>query len=160
LLSHRDDVADADKWANRYNTQVWIHEDDAEAAPYATDITTADQAVDDGVMSIHIPGHTKGHVAYHVDNCFLFTGDALFWKHRRLELDVTPKQTWYSWDALADSMDSIANLKVEWIFPGHGKWHGLRSDLYATQMADLGAAMREVGQQGWSRRPNTTFSWY
>jgi glyoxylase-like metal-dependent hydrolase (beta-lactamase superfamily II) len=74
LLSHRDDVADADKWADPYNARVWIHADDADAAPYATDITTTDQTVDEGVMSIHIPGHTKGHVAYHVDGRFLFTG--------------------------------------------------------------------------------------
>ena len=73
LISHRDDVADADKWAERYGAQVWIHRDDADAAPYATDITTGDQRVDDGVTSMHIPGHTKGHVAYHLDNKWLFT---------------------------------------------------------------------------------------
>ncbi|MGI9622036.1 MAG: MBL fold metallo-hydrolase [Acidimicrobiales bacterium] len=139
---------------------MWIHEDDGDAAPYATDITVADQAVDDGVMSIVIPGHTKGHVAYHVDERFLFTGDALFWNHRRHELDVTPKQTWYSWEALADSMDSIAHLSVDWVFPGHGKWHHIGSDLYSSQMAELGTAMRVRGQADWSRRPHTTFGWY
>ena len=39
LLSHRDDVADADRWAERYGARVWIGEADADAAPYATDIT-------------------------------------------------------------------------------------------------------------------------
>jgi glyoxylase-like metal-dependent hydrolase (beta-lactamase superfamily II) len=160
LLSHRDDVADADKWADRYDAQVWIHHDDADAAPYATNITTGDQQVDDGITSIHIPGHTEGHVAYHVDNQWLFTGDALFWNHRREELDVTPKQTWYSWDALADSMDSIAGLNVEWIFPGHGKWHHTGRNLYTTQMADLGTAMRKTGQHAWTQRAHTTFAWY
>lgn len=159
LLSHRDDVADADKWADRYQAQVWIHQDDADAAPYATNIITTDQLVDQGVMSIHIPGHTKGHVVYHVDNRFLFTGDAVFWNHRRHELDVAPKQTWYSWDALADSMDTIAGLNVEWVLPGHGKWHDIGHTLYTRQMADLGNAMRETGQQAWSRRPHTTFTW-
>jgi glyoxylase-like metal-dependent hydrolase (beta-lactamase superfamily II) len=160
LLTHRDDVADADQWADRYGARVWIHHDDADAAPYATDITTGDQRVNDGVASIHIPGHTKGHVAYHVDDRFLFTGDALFWNHRSEELDVTPKQTWYSWDALADSMDSINGLNVEWIFPGHGKWHRTGNELYAAQMSELGAAMRETGQQAWSTRAHATFAWY
>ena len=159
LLSHRDDVADADKWASRYGAQVWIHQDDADAAPYATDITSSDQVVDDGVFSIHIPGHTKGHVAYHVDNRWLFTGDALFWNHRRQELDITPKQTWYSWEALADSMDSIAGLNVDWVFPGHGKWHSIGPDLYARQMARLGPSMRELGQLRWSQRAHTPFNW-
>ena len=159
LLTHRDDVVDADKWAERYGSRVWIHRDDADAAPYATDITTGDQEVDDGVISIHIPGHTKGHVAFHVDDKWLFTGDSLFWNHRREALDVFPKQTWYSWAALADSMDSIAGLNVEWVFAGHGKWSHTGTDLYASQMAALGTEMRELGQQGWSQRPHTVFDW-
>ena len=40
LLSHRDDVADADRWADRYGAKVWIGEPDADAAPYATDLLT------------------------------------------------------------------------------------------------------------------------
>ena len=159
LLSHRDEVADADKWGSRYDARVWIHQDDADAAPYATDVTTGDQIVDEGVSSIHSPGHTKGHVAYHVDNRWLFTGDALFWNHRRQELDVTAKQTWYSWKTLADSMDSIATLNVEWVFPAHGKWHDVGAGLYARQMARLGPAMRELGQHEWSQRPHTPFVW-
>jgi hypothetical protein len=38
LLSHRDDVADADKYAARFGARVWIHHDDRSAAPYATDL--------------------------------------------------------------------------------------------------------------------------
>jgi hypothetical protein len=38
LLSHRDDVADADRYAAHFNARVWIHEDDQSAAPYATDL--------------------------------------------------------------------------------------------------------------------------
>ena len=159
LLSHRDEVADAEKWASRYNARVWIHQDDADAAPFATDITVSEQTVDAGVVSIPIPGHTKGHVAYHVDNRWLFTGDALFWNHRQQELDITPKHTWYSWEALADSLDSVADLNVEWVFPAHGKWHPVGAELYARQMARLGPAMRDIGQQDWSRRAHILFDW-
>lgn len=159
LLSHRDEVADAAKWASRYDARVWIHEDDADAAPFATDITASEQSVDVGAVSIPIPGHTKGHVAYYVDNRWLFTGDALFWNHRRQELDITPKQTWYSWEALAESMDRIAGLNVEWVFPAHGKWHQVGIDDYTRQMAGLGPAMREIGQDQWSRRAHTPFVW-
>ena len=42
LLSHRDDVADADRWAERYEARVWIGDADADAAPYATDVTAGD----------------------------------------------------------------------------------------------------------------------
>jgi hypothetical protein len=38
LLTHRDDVADADRYAEHFGASVWIHEDDRGAAPYATDL--------------------------------------------------------------------------------------------------------------------------
>ncbi len=160
LLSHRDDVADAERWADRYGSRVWIHAADADAAPFATDITTGDQSVADGIVSIHTPGHTEGHVVYHVDGRWLFTGDTLFWNQRRGELDVTPKQTWFSWDVLADSMDRIADLAVEWVFAGHGKWHHVGAETYAAQMSCLGPEMRAYGQADWANKPNTMFGWY
>ena len=36
LLTHRDDVADAARWAERYGARVWIGDADSDAAPYAT----------------------------------------------------------------------------------------------------------------------------
>ena len=160
LLSHRDDVADADRWAEHFGARVWIHEFEAEAAPYATDIISGDHTIAPGVHAICAPGHTAGHLVFHFDDKWLFTGDTLHWNHRRLELDVTPRQTWHSWHALSDSMDRIAGLCVEWLFAGHGNWHHLGASLYSEQMADLGTRMREVGQQAWSTRPNTAFEWH
>ena len=88
LLSHRDDVADAERWASRYGARVWIGEADADAAPFATDVTGEDGVtlVSPGVLSIPAPGHTRGHVLYHIDDRLLFTGDTLHWNHRREEL--------------------------------------------------------------------------
>ncbi|MGI9622977.1 MAG: MBL fold metallo-hydrolase, partial [Acidimicrobiales bacterium] len=160
LLSHRDDIADAERWADRYGSRVWIHAADADAAPFATDITTGEQTVDDGVVSIPTPGHTEGHVVYLVDGRWLFTGDTLFWNQRRQELDVTPKQTWFSWEILADSMDRIADLAVEWVFAGHGKWHHVGAESYVEQMGRLGPEMRAHGQAGWAKKPDTMFGWY
>ena len=160
LLSHRDDVADAGRWAEQYGARVWIHEDEADAAAYATDIVTGDHTIAPGVNAILTPGHTEGHLLFHVDDRWLFTGDTLHWNHRRGELDVTPRQTWFSWRALADSMDRIAHLHVEWVFAGHGSWHRLGTDLYAKQMASLGTRMRDIGQAAWSERPDTAFGWH
>ena len=56
------------------------------------------------------------------------------------------------WHALADE---IRDVRL-----GHGKWHRTGSELDAVQMSELGAAMRETGQQAWSRRAHTTFAWY
>ena len=162
LLTHRDDVADADRWAERYDARVWIGETDADAAPYATDLTGVESltVISPGAVSIPAPGHTQGHVLYHVDDRVLFTGDTLHWNHRRGEFDVFPKQTFFSWATLADTMDLIAALKVEWMFAGHGMWHEVSAEEWERQMPVLGQVMRDVGQAAWSRRPDTTYGWY
>ena len=162
LLSHRDDVADADRWADRYGADVLIHAADADAAPYATVVLDRDEPSETapGVLTVPTPGHTKGSVVFHVDDRWLFTGDTLHWNHRRGELDVFAGAMFHSWDVLADSMDRLAALSVEWVFPGHGNWHNVGVDLYAEQMAKLGPAMRAIGRGGWSDRPNTAYDWY
>ena len=124
--------------------RVWIGETDADAAPYATDLTGVESVtvISPGAVSIPAPGHTQGHVLYHVDDRVLFTGDTLHWNHRRGEFDVFPKQTFFSWAALADTMDLIAALKVEWMFAGHGMWHEVSAEEWERQMPVLGQAMR------------------
>jgi glyoxylase-like metal-dependent hydrolase (beta-lactamase superfamily II)/ferredoxin len=151
LLTHRDDVADAERWADRYHARVWIHAEDAAAAPYASDLVAGQAAtvIADGVIVVPIPGHTRGSVAIQVDDRFLFTGDSLHWNRHRDQLDVFAGATWYSWSRLADSMDRLAPLRVEWVFPGHGMWHHVGADTYAEQMAALGPAMRSAGEWGW-----------
>ena len=162
LLTHRDDVADYDRWAERYGARVWIGEADADAAPLATDLTGNDDItlIAPGAWSIPAPGHTIGHVVYHIDDRLLFTGDTMHWNHRRDELDVFPDQTFHSWDVLADTMDRLAALNVEWIFAGHGMWHHTGAGEWNRQMTTLGPAMRRVGQRGWAQRPNATYNWY
>ena len=162
LLSHRDDVADAERWAERYGARVWIGQADSDAAPFATDVTVGGDitVISTGVASIPAPGHTEGHVIYHVDDRFLFTGDTLHWNHRRGDLDVFPRQTFFSWSALAHLMDLIAALSVEWVFPGHGMWHRIGAEEWINQISRLGPSMRGMGQSAWARRPGTTYSWY
>lgn len=162
LLTHRDDVADYDRWAERYDARVWIGEADADAAPLATDLTAGNGSthISPGVLSIPAPGHTRGHVAYHIDDSLLFTGDTLHWNQRRVELDVFPDQTFHSWEVLAETMDLLAALNVEWVFPGHGMWHHTDAAEWARQMTALGPAMRSKGQRAWSQRPDATYNWY
>jgi len=152
LLTHRDDVADADRWADRYGARVWIHEADAGAAPFATDIVEGDEPVEvePGMWAVPIPGHTRGSMAFHFEVGWLFTGDSLHWNREHERLDVFPGATWFSWERLSESMDVLADLPlVEWVFPGHGMWHEVGHQLYALQMAGLGAAMRASGRSGW-----------
>ncbi len=64
VLTHRDDVADADRWAERFGARVWIHADDAAAAPYATDLITGGPGrtttIAPGVVAHPVPGPHQG----------------------------------------------------------------------------------------------------
>jgi Inner membrane protein CreD len=66
LLSHRDDVADADKYAREFGARVCVHQDDCSAAPYATDLLEgrSQQTIAPGVRALPMPGHTRGSVVY------------------------------------------------------------------------------------------------
>ncbi|MFV0315337.1 MAG: MBL fold metallo-hydrolase [Microthrixaceae bacterium] len=154
VLTHRDDVADAQRWAERYGAKVWIHADDARAAPFATDVIDGRDiiAVSPGVDVVPVPGHTRGSVALHIAQRWLFTGDSLHWNRGRGQLDVFAPQTWFSWEELAASMDLLAGLHVEWVFPGHGMWHEVGAETYAAQMHALGPAMRDTGRHNWTNR--------
>jgi len=155
LLTHRDDVADAERWADRYGARVWIHAEDAAAAPFATDVVggLATVEIADDVALVPVPGHTRGSVVFHVGDRWLFTGDTLHWNPNRGQLDVFAGQTWYSWDRLAESLDALAGLRVEWVFPGHGVWHRVGAEVYAAEMAALGPSMHQLGRASWRRRP-------
>ena len=162
LLSHRDDVADADRWADRYGADVWIHTADADAAPYATVVFSGDEPAEiaPGAVAVPVPGHTEGGLAFHVDEKWLLTGDTLHWNHRRRELDVFAQHMFHSWEALADSIDRLSTLRVQWVFPGHGNWHNVGAAVYAEQMSRMGPAMREIGRASWAHRPDTAYNWY
>ena len=122
LLTHRDDVADADRYAEHFGARVYIHEADATAAPFASDLIHGDAPVPiaDGAIAIPTPGHTIGSVVFLLDETFLFTGDSLDWSHDSADLRASPKTCWYSWTAQTDSLEHLAEHRFEWVFAGHG----------------------------------------
>jgi glyoxylase-like metal-dependent hydrolase (beta-lactamase superfamily II)/ferredoxin len=155
LLSHRDDVADADRYATRFGARVWIHEADASAAPYATDILRGDEmvAVAPGVRAIPVPGHTRGSVVFEDDRGHLFTGDSLAWSAQRGGLDVFGSATWYSWEALTESMGRLAGVaRFSWVLPGHGKWGHADAEEMTRQLAQLAEDMGHRTAANWDRR--------
>jgi glyoxylase-like metal-dependent hydrolase (beta-lactamase superfamily II) len=123
LLSHRDDVADAEQYAQRFGARVWIHADDQRAAPYATDVVTGIEPVGvaPGVTIIPTPGHTKGSMVFEVDRTYLFTGDSLSWNRRNDDLEAFRDVCWWSWPEQTRSLERLASLaRFEWVLPGHG----------------------------------------
>jgi glyoxylase-like metal-dependent hydrolase (beta-lactamase superfamily II) len=125
LLTHRDDVADAERWARHFGARVWVHEDDADAAPFATDVVAGAGPVEvqPGLVLVPVPGHTRGSVAYVLDERFLFSGDSLAFDGEGDRADLTAYRDvcWYSWDEQRASLARLAaGHRFEWVLPGHG----------------------------------------
>lgn len=129
LLSHRDDVADADRYAEHFGARVWIHAADADAAPYATDLIEGldPVAITEDVVAVPVPGHTEGSCLYHVAGHLLFTGDSLSWSPRREALHAFRGACWYSWEEQTRSLERVrrSGLGFDRIFCGHG-WNADR----------------------------------
>ncbi len=143
LLTHRDDVADAGRWAEHFGAQVWVHEHDRSAAPFATDLVRGLEPVDvlPGVRCIPVPGHTRGSVVWVVGEV-AFTGDSLAWSHQRGDLTAFKGACWYSWPAQLDSLERLAaGCRPSWVLPGHGA----RCHLPASELHErlLGLVARE-----------------
>ena len=123
LLTHRDDVADAEAWAAHFGARVWIHEDDAGAAPFATDVLTgpATTEIRPGLVAVPVPGHTRGSVVLCLEDRFLFTGDSLYWDRDDGDLAAHRHATWYSWAEQTRSLARLAGAcRFEWVLAGHG----------------------------------------
>jgi len=127
LLTHRDDVADAERYAKHFGARVWIHKADRSAARFATDILegSAPKEIDADVLAIPVPGHTKGSVAYLYDRRCLFTGDSLAWDSGDGDLDAHEQYCWYSWSEQLNSLEQLLAYPFAWVFAGHGGSKGL-----------------------------------
>jgi glyoxylase-like metal-dependent hydrolase (beta-lactamase superfamily II) len=123
LLTHRDDVADAGRYADRFGARVWIHAADAAAAPFATDVVDGLDPVTirPGLELVPIPGHTRGSVAFVLEDRVLFSGDSLYWSRTRQDLAVHVHATWYSLDVQIASLARLAEqARFSWVLAGHG----------------------------------------
>jgi len=79
--------------------------------------------LDDDLLIIPTPGHTRGHVVFLYRNKFLFTGDHLAWSPRRQTLTAFRSVSWYSWPEQTRSMEKLLRYEFEWVLPGHGDMH-------------------------------------
>lgn len=121
FLSHRDDVADANKFASRFGAQRIIHRRDLSAMPDCEIVIDGDEDVVMGeFVVIQQPGHTQGHQVLLYANKYLFTGDHLYVNRVTGQPDAFREHCWYSWKVQAESMERLSKYTFEWILPGHG----------------------------------------
>jgi len=139
LLTHRDDIADAERYAKHFGARVWIHKADRSAARFATNIFSGFEPVELGedLLAIPVPGHTKGSVVFLYDRRCLFTGDTLAWDFTAEDLDAHEEYCWYSWPEQLKSLKRLMDYPFEWVLAGHGGSKGLTAAEMHSRLAAL-----------------------
>lgn len=145
FLTHRDDVADADRYAKHFQARRIIHRDELASQPEAEQVLDGagpwELAPD--FLAISTPGHTKGHCVLLFKERFLFTGDHLDWGRDEKRLAASEDYCWYSWPQQTESMRNLAEYEFEWVLPGHGQKVHLPAAKMHEEMLRLTNAMNE-----------------
>lgn len=123
-LTHRDDVADHQKYTAHFGCKRILHKDDIVSDTRDVEIQltgTEPYQLATDLLIIPVPGHSKGHTVLLYNNKFLFTGDHLAWSTNREQLIAFRDVCWYSWREQLKSMQKLTKYSFEWVLPGHGR---------------------------------------
>jgi glyoxylase-like metal-dependent hydrolase (beta-lactamase superfamily II) len=145
LLSHRDDVADAESYAKHFGARVWIHEWDRTAAPFADRLIKGREPapISEDILAIPVPGHTKGSTVYLYEHC-LFTGDSLAWDADDEDLTAWRDVCWYSWPEQTKSLARLLDYSFAHVFAGHGDSISLTREEMHARLAALVERMKSA----------------
>lgn len=136
-LTHRDDVADHQKFAEHFQCERILHIDDISAGTRNVEIQLTSLepfALTPELLIISVPGHTKGHTVLLYKNKYLFTGDHLAWSESLHQLAAFHDFCWYSWSEQIKSMRQLADYSFEWVLPGHGRSFHADINIMSQQM--------------------------
>jgi len=123
FLSHRDDVADHQKFRDHFGCERIMHADDLgwNVRKVERPIEGTDPVqLDPELAIIPMPGHTKGSMCLLYRDKFLFAGDHVSWERDADTIRASRSVCWYDWNELLRSMARLAEYRFEWILPGHG----------------------------------------
>ncbi|MBD2777491.1 MBL fold metallo-hydrolase [Iningainema tapete] len=135
-LTHRDDVADHQKFATHFGCQRILHKDDITADTRNVEMQltgTEPFSLGSDLLIIPVPGHSKGHTVL-LYKKFLFTGDHLAWSDQLKHLYAFRDYCWYSYSQQIQSMRKLANYSFEWVLPGHGRRYHADTEIMRQQM--------------------------
>lgn len=124
LFTHRDDVADHDRWVAHFKAERVLHKNDF--SRLTTDVERVVTGIEpiqleDDLLIIPTPGHTRGHVVFLYRNRYLFAGDHLWWSPNYNSLYASRSVCWYDWGEQMRSMERLLDYDFEWVLPGHGR---------------------------------------
>ncbi len=143
FLTHRDDVADHAAFRDRFGCERVLHRDDITLGTRGVErplIGSDPSRLDEDLLAIPTPGHTRGHAVLLYRERFLFSGDHLAWSPRRGHLIAFRDANWYSWPETIRSMERLLDYRFEWVLPGHGASY--RADSPETMRGELEKCLR------------------
>lgn len=146
FLTHRDDVADHEDWANHFNAERVIHRDDVTRSTERVERVIAGReaaALDADLIAIPTPGHTRGHAVLLYRDKYLFSGDHLWWSPDYQSLHASWNVCWYSWAEQTRSMERLLDYRFEWVLPGHGRRAHFSPNEMREQLQSCIARMKE-----------------
>jgi glyoxylase-like metal-dependent hydrolase (beta-lactamase superfamily II)/ferredoxin len=132
-LTHRDDVADHQKFREHFKCERILHLDEINSG--TKDVEHQLEGLEPvqfspDLLIIPVPGHTKGHTVLLYRHKYLFSGDHLAWRRSLGHLGAFNDACWYSWTEQIRSMEKLAQYDFEWVLPGHGRrYHGDRATM-------------------------------
>lgn len=146
FLTHRDDVADAARYAAHFHCRRIIHRQELHSQPDAEVVLDGNGPWElaPGFVAIATPGHTAGHIVLLYQDRFLFTGDHLDWDRGHQRLSASEDYCWYSWLEQIESVRRLADYGFEWILPGHGQKVYLPAHQMREQVLRLVESMRSA----------------
>jgi len=136
-LTHRDDVADHQKFRDHFGCERVLHQNEITQGTRSVEIQLSGSdpiQLTPDLLIIPVPGHTRGHTVLLYDNTFLFSGDHLAWSSDRDQLIAFRSACWYSWAELTRSMQQLAEYSFEWVLPGHGRRYHTDRETMQQQM--------------------------
>jgi len=148
-LTHRDDVADHQKFQQHFGCERILHQDDLTEGTQSIERKLIGQEpiqLAPDLLILPVPGHTRGHTVLLYDQRVLFTGDHLAWSPRLQHLHAFRTACLYSWPIQIESMQRLADwldeFSFEWVLPGHGRRFQSDRDSMRQQMQQCLAWMR------------------
>ena len=150
VLSHRDDVADHQRWAEAFGCPRWIHADDAEAAPGAERLLHGEEELrlDPDLRLIPTPGHTAGSLVALLGERVLFSGDHLWWSERAGAVVASRTYCQWDWPSQLASVAKLRDLDVRWLLPGHGDRRCFKAGVWRRELDRL-LAHADQPESGW-----------
>jgi len=146
FLTHRDDVADHERFRSRFGCRRYLRRDDGGdrlgvEEPWDGN---APRRLGPDLLAIPTPGHTRGHAVLLYRDQYLFTGDHLAWSPRRKRLTAFRDACWYSWSEQIASMKTLRDYSFSWVLPGHGRMHHAPPDAMRASLEECIRWMEET----------------